>query len=667
MPSVRNKEIWGLDGRSKAAPGSGYKSGAAAAVQDPAELSALIKKREKEAADLERRRVVYANDPKKFYCELLAQPVVHKLTKKKYKNSLGKIHDLLFDFLTFELAGVKRYSALSKLIGKPKKDGTYAERWIYWPTLKSKPIVQRGPDGPVSKMYQEKPWQGVVIRIKGTLNKSILIPRGHLKSEICTKAFLLWKMIRDPSERHMLRSIKEQLARGFLDTIKWQFTANERFTEIYGDLKSDKRDAAWNGQFIHLNSPVRRGSDPTLAISGMESDNTGTHFDDLVLDDIVAESNTGGQDNQLTVRTCEQTMRLNAVRDPGSQMIDIGTRWDDEDAHGLFIKKDGALYEDASFFVATFIDDNPNGKCPESCGIKGRGDPIWPEAYPAAEVLRKRRNVPIDRQYFGQYFNQFTGTSEKIFNREWIQYFSGKPIDICQKRVCNVFIGIDTASGKLNQKGKLDPTGILVLGQSTLDTTEFFVLDGLLERIPAELIAEAIVDIAVRWQRVCSQMGTFMKAGFEGTAYTNFLGPLIEREQNRRGVESLFSVEMLKHDNRSKEGRIRQLAKPYFESCVYWPETLMRPRLTKGEPYDVVLQLLNEFCNYPMVQHDELLDCHAYAYEMAQMPEFEDVQRAKKLLTKAHYSRDQADDEDTDQASGIGQSDGDYVDSLGDA
>ena len=569
---------------------------------------------EREAA-LQARRDAYALDPMAFYTDLFASKAVCNETGRQYGQSLGPIHPFLFDFLCREIPGVKRYSVLAKHWDIPNG----SERWLYFRTLSSDPIIQDGPDGVVSQMFHEKPWQGMVIRLKGRLKKCVLIPRGHLKSTIGTEALTLWEICRKPAERNLIQSVNIKQARKRMAGIKIPFNQNEDFQRLYGHLKPDARDDEWwAADCFQLKAKDRRGPDPTVEVAGIGGDRTGSHFERVKLDDVVADKTTGGVDGSLTEDTKEKVRMLHGILDPGSQLLSIGTPWADNDAHSMFTRQDGPFYQDCSFLVATLIDGDPNGAVPATYGISGPGNPIWPEKFNREAIADKRRSMPIDKEYFGQFFCQFTGTTEKIFSADWITHYDGRPEDICEQEKCNVFVAVDTG-GKdaVLKKGKFDPTGIMVLGQSTIDPTQFFVLDGAKERMTTEDMADAIVDTCVYWQRITEKLGTVFKAGFEKTIYTTFLEPLIKAETIRRGIEGQLDLRLLEHGNRAKEARIRILATPYSRRWIAWPKKLVKKRFGRGEPYDLTEALRAEFTAYPMVAHEELLDCNAYAFELA--------------------------------------------------
>ena len=585
-------------------------------------------------------QAAYAHDIKALYREVLASP--------EYANSLGKIHDLFLDFLTFHIAEVERYSPLPDLMPEKDKEGNYAERWLYFPTLDgpfSSIEVQDGPIGPISKMFRENPWHGVVIRICGNgKNKCGMLPRGFLKSELGTKTFTLWNIIRDKTLRTMVRSVTSDLSKKFVGWIKNHFDANDKFRRLWGSLRPFKREGVWASEELQVNVPVheRRGTDYTVQAKGMESEIVGGHFDRVILDDIVAETNSKGQALEDTIT---KAINMFQAEDPTTETLDLGTRWEENDVHKLFIDADSEMAQDCSFMVATILDANPNGVCHE--GIVGRGNPMWPEKIDEKAIKLRRRKTPVQRVWYGQQFNQYIGTTLRVFDRSWIKNFpetygelypdcderrkfeplAHLPSGLARQLRLNIFMAVDTATGKNHTNDRMDYTACVILGQ-TEDRKRFFVLDGFKERLPPHAIPEAIVKKALYWRRIADDSNARFGCGFEETGFTNFLQPLLEMHQRRLGSNSIFPITLLKHNQAAKLDRIRVLARPYSENnngpCIFWPQGLVVQPFGKGEPYDLIGELEDEFVKYPSVAHDDLLDAHAYAFEMSGAADYDD-------------------------------------------
>lgn len=593
---------------------------AEAEAQRAKETKAAQRKEAKLEQARNRRRRRYAQDFLGFYRDLYASNAVDLVTGRPYADSLGEIHKFVADFLNLtEPKTVRRYSPLAGVM--PKDLGLeFAERWLYWPTLKSEPQVQDGPTGPISTMFHDKGWQGVVVRLKGKRKRAMLLPRGHLKSEIITKAHTLWRICRDPSERNLVESLSQKQTRKFVKGIKRPFEqTGSKFHDLYGKLMPQGHDAEeWAADFFRLKCANPRGTDPTVEAVGIGGATTGSHFERILLDDFVTKETTGGVDGATTEETNEKIRLMNGVLDPGSILLDVGTPWEAGDGHSMFIRKDGPFYEDSSFFVATLVDANPEGRIPRDLCLVSRGDPIWPDKFPLYVIQEKRRSMPIDQEYFGQYFCQFYGTSVKLFHPDWIAHYDGEPRDMARRAKCRIFMAVDTASGKVNaiKKGKFDPTGMLVVGQSTLDPTDYYLLDGCKEFIAAEDMGAAIVEMALYWKKFADAHDLEFSVGVEDTAYSTLIKPIVEHELRDRGQEGIFTIVPLLHNNRQKESRIRMLASPHSRGMISLPKKLIKSQ-KRGPNYDLIEEWKAEFTDYPQVSHEELLDCEAYCFEMA--------------------------------------------------
>lgn len=675
MPSERSKRIWKMDGRSKGKEGGRSYSQKKAKKHIPS----AIPNKETTAGgggggdggkDLDARRERYARDLKAFYVELLAPRLVDARTGLSRAESLGKIHDLFFDFLNLsELKSEKEwkpkqkkstskskskiipiapakgpvvtYSVLPKYIPERDKNGQFKERWLYFKTLSSKPEVQDGPDGPVSKRFKEEFWQGVTICFRGAgLYKCMLMPRGHLKSTLGTQAYLTWRGVRDPSERHLIRSVIDDRAQAMMGFIKLQYESNERFRELYGNLgPPEKRDLPWNTEMLSLRCQERRGVDPTYQSLGMESDLTGGHFDAATMDDVVGETNTETATQRR--KACQRVENMLPVLDPGTGLNNIGTLWESDDPHMLFIDPEASeMALDTSFMIVTCLDGDTRAPAPKRLSQLGYGKPIWKEKFNLQELERIRRGMRDDRKWFGQYFNQFTGTSLRAFHRGWIQRCDNAPRQLAKELKLNIFTAFDPTSGKEGQ-GKLDYCAGLVLGQ-TRDREQFYVLDGFKEKLSAKATAKAMVDLALKWREIAlSYRAHQCRVAFEESAFTNYLGALLDNELRDRGVESVFSFETLTHNKIEKHDRIRVLAQPYEDARVFWPASIIRQPVQGGEPYDLIDELQAEFLGFPSLGNDDLLDAHAMAYELAPLRDFKagETREAEKPRQAGEYRR----------------------------
>lgn len=624
-----------------------------------------------EAVRIDGEREACQHDFMYLYDNYLSRPVRNRKTKVMEQQSLGAIHRLMLDFLTCHIpAGECQKNTKLWLLVDKDDNGDYPETWLYWKTLDKPPTIQTGGDCDIAKMFYagDKIWQGVVIRLCGDgFTKCLLAPRGHLKSTIAGTYFTLWNMIRAPEERHVIRSVNSALAKDFLDAIKSAFEGNNKFIDVFGHLKPEKREAAWNTEMIQLMCANRRGVNKTVVSVGMESEQTGTHGDDYVNDDIAGESNT--LTAQLRAKARGVIEKQQAQCDPGANLTDIGTRWEEDDPHVMFVGRpgdsmhSGALADYSSFFVCTVLDGDESVKVSHNLSPLGYGKPIWPEQWTINTVKRKRAGHPDDRFWCGQYFNQFAGTTNRVFQKSWIKRYElgvgESTLDFARRMNLNIYIGADTASGLPNpgEKAKRDDTGIFVMGQSQ-DRTKCYFLDGLREKLTVDIVAKGLVALATKWHRNVKRMneerrgslGNF-RVAFEKTKWASLLQPLVTEEQRRLGVETTFPVEIVTSANKAKCERIRVMAPAYRDGRVLWPMEydektqtggLWVESLRGGENYDLSQLLEAEYTNYnPYATEDNLIDAHAYAWKIAPPMEWKEPGKIKPPSKQVgEYRRD---------------------------
>jgi len=166
--------------------------------------------------------------------------------------------------------------------------------------------------------------------------KLILMPRGHLKSSIVTVGYAIQRLLCDNNIRILITNAVWDQAREFLHQISDYLTVQSQLPNIFGIFKT--KDTPWTRSELTIaqkNDPTKRG--PTIRTAGLESVLTGSHCDLIIHDDLVELNN---------IQTKEQIKKVIQfhdasldVLDPGGEMIDIGTRWAEDDLYGLILKE----------------------------------------------------------------------------------------------------------------------------------------------------------------------------------------------------------------------------------------------------------------------------------------------------------------------------------------
>lgn len=535
-------------------------------------------------------------DLKWFYVNVL------QCQNPRYQQSLGAFHNLGFDFLRWEelrkLPAKCRNTNLVKWLPKPDGQGIHPERWLYFPTLDAEPRIEDGPGCELERMFHSGELMspshpGVLIRIKDDGRvKSVLWPRGHLKSEIANFALNMQDIIRDPSIRIMVRSGEDGLAEKLIASIKRTIEINPEFQTYWGTLGPPQpKEEVWSKSAMQVLSEVRQSEDPTIVALGMKSSATGKHCNKAVFDDVVTLQNEAHQE---PVINAVQDMIF--VTDPGFKALDIGTLYRENDAHALFIRPTGGLYDFCSFMVATVLDAN--------------NKPIWPEVVNDRELsLRRAMCKGSDYRWFCQYWNNPYLAKVEGFHSAWWQEYTEPPVELAVREHLNIYMTVDTAS---QVRKANDFTAVVVQGQ-TKDAASRYILDGIRDKIPYDRIAEELVSRAKAWQQVARRGGGSFRFGIEQVAFIEHLQNALRDEMRRQGVS--FAIEPLKHGNKPKPERIRRLMNPYSNGAIWWPAELPQAA-SDGSSYDFVAVYKDAWIKFPRCAIFDHLDAHAYGEDL---------------------------------------------------
>lgn len=171
------------------------------------------------------------------------------------------------------------------------------------------------------------------------LKKMLLIPRGHIKSNLVTVGWVTWEIIRDPNIRVLLASHKESDGTKFLNAIQ-KIILSERFQAIFPEIRPALRAGSatikkrWSDKAMLIQ---RQGDavDNTVEVSSFETEMTGRHYDLFVPDDIVTRQSV--QQPEIIKKTRENHQLCQSLLDPGGREVMVGTRYDWSDEYGSII------------------------------------------------------------------------------------------------------------------------------------------------------------------------------------------------------------------------------------------------------------------------------------------------------------------------------------------
>lgn len=398
--------------------------------------------------------------------------------------------------------------------------------------------------------------------------------REHYKSTIITIGLTIQNILVNPNITVGIFSHTRPIAKAFLRQIKREWETNlvlqAYFPFIAPPEKSESRTRTWSedGGLI-----VRRDGNPkeaTLEAWGLvDGQPTGKHFSLLIYDDVVTlESVTTPEQIKKTTDAWRLSLNLGA-REGHIRMI--GTRYHASDTYHLIMEQGSVL---PRIYSAT-KDGQTNGKA----------------VFLDDEVLKKKRRDMGAYVFACQMLQNPLADNAMGFKKEWFQTL---PSDTKSSfgQSMNRYILVDPASSK---KEGSDYTSMWVIGLN--HDGFYYVLDGVHDRLALHERAEALFSLHRKHRPLAvgyEQYG--IQADIEHIKYR------MEHENYRFSIIALGG-QMAKTD------RIRRLV-PIFEQGRMWFPYKLVTMKTDRTVSDIVQDFYkNEFLNFPVAEHDDMLDC----------------------------------------------------------
>lgn len=284
----------------------------------------------------------------------------------------------------------------------------------------------------------------------------VLMPRGHLKSTICSVGYSLWRIWLNPNVRILVGTASKDLALSFVREVKQYLEDPDLQNRVWnnrphitgplipqlegnsGQRKSKrKRNAGdddnfdegytealdkkvlWKQDAIQVLRPNIM-KEPTLVASSVNSPDTGFHYDVFIADDCVTFKNSGTEAKRQTILNWIADQE--SVVDPfnpktglGGEFIMLGTRYYHRDAYGIYSNADlteeeleelreevGEAWAQDEFALFT-RNIYANGE-DDSDGY------LWPERFDARVISSIRRRMAKqpggERRFASQYLNR---------------------------------------------------------------------------------------------------------------------------------------------------------------------------------------------------------------------------------------------------------------------
>ena len=426
----------------------------------------------------------------------------------------------------------------------------------------NRPFLQPSPHIKVCKFLQDNMHGDHVI----------VLPRGFLKTTLCSVCYPLWRAVKNPNLCILIASNTKDNARYVVSHIRQMVEQNEMFRWLFPEVLPQDRFTPWTDSRACLNRTIG-AKESTFEAVGVTSAVVGRHYDIIIADDLVFGT-VDKQTNQMYLPLQEDIERAKRwlqqsrplFNDPDNRLLlSVGTRWAPDDVQSYMMER------------AENVLDIP--------AIDDDGNTVY-NRYPHEVLAQIKRDV--GPAFFAtQYQNKPMSETEILFKDEWFRYYDTAPDDLL------IVATVDPAS---RDKRDNDYTAIVVVGWDRY-TDNYYVLDVTNARMtPSETIDKIY------------QLQDLFKInlwGIEVVSYQLALKDFLIRDaaQRQKPLPPIKEIKPLK-----KVRKIQRILgmQPRFARNMFSP---IKSGIFIREEQRALVDQLRTF---PALRHDDVIDALAY-------------------------------------------------------
>lgn len=416
--------------------------------------------------------------------------------------------------------------------------------------------------------------------------------REHFKSSIITFGLTIQTILKDPEVRIVIFSNTRTLAMGFLRQIKQEFETNNDlklyFPDIiYGDANNAPKWSENDGITVkRKGNPKEATLEAWGLIDGMP---TGKHFTHRIYDDVVTEKTLTPEMIRKVNDAIALSVDLGTV---GGVERFIGTRYGSFDSYGALLDR----------------------------------KVLKPRIHPACPFERNGSNIIIhfDKSVFRDpqvLKDKYAKQGSYIFSCQQLQNPVADAVqqlnvsgldtwDVAPSTGFNFCIIVDPASGKKSKSGKvrpdkeLDDTVMLAMARGA--DAHWYLVDGMIDnRLDLTKRCEVLIALHRRYSRYGDCPVFYEDYGLQAD--------IQHIEFRQKQINYHFKITPI-GGSMAKQARIMRLQPATENGSIHLPRSLIRYN-SLGQSINIVQLLKAQMSAYPIVQHDDILDCLSRIYD----------------------------------------------------
>jgi hypothetical protein len=249
-------------------------------------------------------------------------------------------------------------------------------------------------------------------RVLQQLRSMMATPRGTFKSSLVV-ALILWLIVQFPNIRILIDSFSTRFSKSLLYDVKWHMEFNEKFKDLFGDLRAGTRK--WAEDSIIVNTRTIGKKEGTVDIGGVDSPRTGGHYDVVLVDDLLNEKTALTRHGLLKSRRHVNT--LTPILERSGCILYTFTRWDYRDCYGKMLDDDAKLLRSGGkptyqrkLIRGVYL---PDGRL------------FAPTLYPESTIAQLRNSL-TDKEFSVWFLNEPIEEGYKVFPKSIIHFYKGE-------------------------------------------------------------------------------------------------------------------------------------------------------------------------------------------------------------------------------------------------
>lgn len=460
------------------------------------------------------------------------------------------------------------------------------------------------------------------------LQRLYLCYRIFYKTTIVTKLHTLQLLLNFPNIHICLAHNKQENAGDNLVTVKNYFLTKPVLSQeiqnvlqdhygiksgsirhLFPECIPDTKEWGNMSGFSLANRTDKQITEENVEAVGVDTEFTGRHWQVAKKNDLVTEKSVTTEDQLKKTMDWDDRFNLGCFHDQQIPLQDYeGTTYHPSDLYSH--KKNDHKIKLIQYPIVQDL---------KKFDETGEGI-THPERFTVEGINDLKKNMWV---FMTQLMLRPEDPAKMQFKMEMIHYFDTIPLG------AETYVLVDPATAR---KKRSDYTVILVVKIIVQDGVfKKYVVDGYRDRFDSKQRVDVAIDTVRRWQARGIAWETL---GFQETDTYYY--------EEKRRLMNLPVVTPIKSHNVSKEDRIRGLVPEYANGEWYWPQKgkVVKNSVFDGRNYDLTDAMEYELLNFPLAEHDDLLDAMTFLNRMeVSRPQFKEEEYKPEEMTFGEFHR----------------------------